>query len=145
MVLPIIIGCAITVAALTVRSGLRAWQQYKALPLFVIARMNNIHLENTSHIENDRRFYSSRLSVSQRLDLERYEGGFNSKMTEAEALLILAIPVDSIKHLNESILKKKHRNAIFKNHSDKGGSPYLSMKINEAREVLSNSVIVKKQ
>lgn len=145
MVLPIIIGVGVTAIALTVRSGLRAWELYRALPIFTIARMNNIYLKNTSHLENDMRFSSSRLNTRQKLELEKYTGGFNSRMTEAEALLILDIPPENIVHLDEEMLKKKHRNAIFNNHSDKGGSPYLAMKINEARDVLINSVMIKKR
>lgn len=144
MVLPIIVGLGVTVMALTARSGIRAWEAYKHLSPMMIARMNNISVQggwpkaryNPS---------SGRLNDSLRARLEEYRGGFNPKMTESEAILVLDVSPEEIGRLDESMLKRKHRMAMLRNHPDKGGSPYLAMKINEAREVLEHSIMLRKR
>lgn len=79
-----------------------------------------------------------------RLRFAQFPGGFNHKMTENELLLILNITRDEILHVNEKMLKRKHRQCMLLNHPDKGGSPYLAMKINQAKELLDNSYLVRK-
>lgn len=68
------------------------------------------------------------------------KGGFDPKMNAKEALAIL--------NLNESTLTKKklkevHRRIMLANHPDKGGSPYLATKINEAKDYLEKKVVRK--
>ncbi|QLQ80678.1 hypothetical protein HG537_0E00310 [Torulaspora globosa] len=142
MVLPIIVGLAVTVAALTARSGLRAWEVYRHLSPMVIARMNNVKIQ--SRRPGYSPSYNGRLNESLRQRLEAYRGGFNPKMTESEAILVLDVSPEEIEILDEGLLKRKHRNAMLRNHPDKGGSPYLAMKINEAREVLEHSIMLRK-
>jgi hypothetical protein len=74
----------------------------------------------------------------------QYPGGFSPKMTEGEALEILDIKGHEIMHLTRDNLKKKHRRCMIANHPDRGGSAYLSMKINEAKEVLEKSYMFKR-
>ncbi len=61
-----------------------------------------------------------------------YLGGFEPKMSRREAALILGVretsPSDKI--------KQAHRKIMLMNHPDRGGSPYLAMKINEAKELM---------
>ncbi|KAG7900239.1 hypothetical protein KL935_002982 [Ogataea polymorpha] len=68
-----------------------------------------------------------------------YKGGFYEKMNETEALLILEIQPDEILHLTHDTVKKRHRKMMLLNHPDKGGSEYLALKINRAKEVLEQS------
>lgn len=145
MVLPIIIGFGVTVIALTTRSGLRAWELYKLLSPLAIARMNNIKIIEPIHSVHERLYQSSQLNPGLKARLEQYQGGFYHNMTESEALMILDISPQNIQQLDETMLKRKHRNAMLQNHPDKGGSPYLAMKVNEAREVLSQSIMLRKR
>lgn len=145
MVLPIIVGLAVTVAALTARSGLRAWEAYRRLSPMVIARMNNVQIRSTRPDFRYSPSYNGRLNESLRARLETYRGGFNPKMTESEAILVLGVSPEEIEILDEGLLKTKHRRAMLRNHPDRGGSPYLAVKINEAREVLEHSIMLRKR
>ncbi|KAJ3163655.1 mitochondrial import inner membrane translocase subunit TIM14 [Geranomyces michiganensis] len=59
-------------------------------------------------------------------------GGFESKMTRREAALILGIRETASKEK----LKEAHRRIMLANHPDRGGSPYLASKINEAKDMI---------
>ncbi|CCG23847.1 Pam18 protein [Candida orthopsilosis Co 90-125] len=62
-----------------------------------------------------------------------HRGGFGSKMTPKEALLILNLKETNLSKLK---LKEQHRRLMMANHPDKGGSSYLATKVNEAKECL---------
>lgn len=143
MVLPIIIGVGVTAIALGAQSGLKAWQIYRTLSPLAIAKLNNIRVPPPSYMSNDFRFKSSLIHSSLRARLNQYPGGFQHHLTESEALLILNITPAEISNLNGVLLKQKHRKAVLQNHPDKGGSPYLTAKINEARDVISNSILLR--
>ena len=62
-----------------------------------------------------------------------YRGGFEDKMTRAEAFRVLGLSTNSpIKVVNA-----QHKRIMLLNHPDRGGSPYLAAKINEAKDVIS--------
>ncbi|KAJ7475954.1 hypothetical protein FB451DRAFT_263557 [Mycena latifolia] len=61
------------------------------------------------------------------------KGGFRSKMDRKEAVAILGLK-DGPTLRNK--LKDAHRNIMLANHPDRGGSPYLASKINEAKDLL---------
>uniref|UniRef100_A0A8D8WW99 Mitochondrial import inner membrane translocase subunit TIM14 n=1 Tax=Cacopsylla melanoneura TaxID=428564 RepID=A0A8D8WW99_9HEMI len=63
-----------------------------------------------------------------------YKGGFESKMSKREASLILGIGQSS----NTKRIKEAHKKIITLNHPDRGGSPYLAAKINQAKDLLEN-------
>lgn len=66
------------------------------------------------------------------LDNKYYRGGFEAKMSKREANLILGLPQSATK----KTIATAHRRVMILNHPDKGGSPYLAAKINEAKDML---------
>lgn len=64
-----------------------------------------------------------------------YKGGFEPVMTKREASLILGISPNS--HLDK--IKQAHKRIMILNHPDKGGSPYMATKINEAKDLLEKN------
>ena len=68
------------------------------------------------------------------------KGGFDAKMNQKEALQILNLTENK---LNMKKLKEVHRKIMLANHPDKGGSPYLATKINEAKDFLEKKSVKK--
>ena len=62
-------------------------------------------------------------------------GGFEPKMSTREAALILGIKPSAPK----SKLKEAHRRIMLLNHPDRGGSPYMASKVNEAKDLLEKN------
>ena|SRR5204863_6300769 len=71
-------------------------------------------------------------------------GGFNEMMTRHEAAAIIGIEyahvqcemISSAQVMTRRKLAERYRKVMLLNHPDRGGSPYLATKINEARRVL---------
>lgn len=61
-----------------------------------------------------------------------YKGGFEQKMTRREASLILGVSPTAPK----SKVKEQFKKVMSANHPDRGGSPYVAAKINEAKDLL---------
>lgn len=57
-------------------------------------------------------------------------------MTKREASLILGISPTA----NKIRIKEAHKRIMLANHPDRGGSPYLAAKINEAKDFMDNHV-----
>ncbi|KJH47276.1 DnaJ domain protein [Dictyocaulus viviparus] len=56
-------------------------------------------------------------------------------MTKREAALILGVQVTA----KPNKIKEAHRRIMLINHPDRGGSPYIASKINEAKDLLDSS------
>ena len=66
-------------------------------------------------------------------------------MTRREAALIVAIKYSpsvlggteiSERNISRQKLAERYKTVMLANHPDRGGSPYLALKINEARRIL---------
>ncbi|KAI8322874.1 hypothetical protein GQ54DRAFT_273787 [Martensiomyces pterosporus] len=68
------------------------------------------------------------------------KGGFDPKMSKREAAQILGLKESS---LTKDKVKKAHRTIMLLNHPDRGGSPYLATKINEAKEFLETKARIR--
>ncbi|CAO3627914.1 hypothetical protein PS15m_002685 [Mucor circinelloides] len=66
-----------------------------------------------------------------------YKGGFDAKMNKREAALILGVRESAA---TKQKIKEAHRRIMLLNHPDRGGSPFLALKINEAKEFLDTKV-----
>jgi len=64
--------------------------------------------------------------------LKDFQGGFESKMNRKEAALILGVRENSAKEE----VRLAHRKTMLANHPDRGGSPFIASKVNEAKDVL---------
>ncbi|ODV59216.1 Mdj2p ASCRUDRAFT_71934 [Ascoidea rubescens DSM 1968] len=153
MVVPLVIGVVITCAAITGKATIRAMERYAKLTPIDIARLNNIKLvfddpkkQKNSFADRSDMFKDVKIDLDllKRFKNPPYSGGFDSRMTENEALLILDISRSEILSLDKNMLKAKHRKCIIKNHPDRGGSPYLATKINQAKDLLEKSYFMNK-
>ena len=61
-----------------------------------------------------------------------YKGPFEETMSRREAALILGCRESSPPEL----VRERHKKMLIKNHPDRGGSTFVSVKINEAKAVL---------
>ncbi|GCC36363.1 dnaJ homolog subfamily C member 15-like [Chiloscyllium punctatum] len=64
-----------------------------------------------------------------------YKGGFEAKMNKREATLILGVSSSA----SRTKVGEAHKRIMLLNHPDRGGSPYLAAKINEAKDLLDSS------
>ncbi|GAA5820786.1 hypothetical protein JCM3770_000993 [Rhodotorula araucariae] len=65
------------------------------------------------------------------------KGGFAPRMDRKEAVEILGLRES---HMTINRLKDAHRRIMLANHPDRGGSPYLASKVNEAKDLLEKQM-----
>ncbi|MCJ1466125.1 mitochondrial import inner membrane translocase subunit TIM14 [Pseudocyphellaria aurata] len=82
------------------------------------------------------RKYRGGVTAAGALGKSFYKGGFEPKMNRREAALILQL---SERSLTREKIRKNHRQLMLLNHPDRGGSPYIATKVNEAKELLEKS------
>jgi len=96
--------------------------------------------KNVAQMENAAKHVSRNMGSSKNLmenitklvQSHEHAGGFKEQMDKAEALKILGCPLDAEK----DVINKNARILQLANHPDRGGSPFISNKINEAKDLL---------
>lgn len=143
MVLPILAGLGLTVAVLSLKLTFAALRKYQYLTPQMIAQLNNLKLvdplKSTSVDKLDPRYQQY-----QHIRATFPNEGFKARMNEDEALAILGITGDDILHVNKKMVHDRWRKLMMLNHPDRHGLVYLSQKLNEAKDILENSVFTKK-
>ncbi|KAM0749794.1 hypothetical protein T439DRAFT_326685 [Meredithblackwellia eburnea MCA 4105] len=77
------------------------------------------------------------LAGQKRVGDEWIKGGFQAKMDRKEAAEILGLKES---HLTKLKLKDAHRRIMLANHPDRGGSPYIASKVNEAKDLIDKTL-----
>jgi DnaJ family protein C protein 19 len=97
---------------------------------YLLRQMPNASQKMAEAMKNMPKFDSESLAGS-----KYYRGGFEPKMTKREASLILGVSPSASK----TKVKDAHKKIMLLNHPDKGGSPYLAAKINEAKDLMDSA------
>merc|ERR1712179_66472 len=71
--------------------------------------------------------------MNESLTKRELAGGFKDKMDKAEASKILGVALDA----DDKLISQAHRSLMIANHPDKGGSPFIAEKVNEAKELMT--------
>lgn len=93
----------------------------------MLRQMPNASVRMAEAMKNMPKFDTESLASS-----KYYRGGFEPKMSKREASLILGVSPSASK----TKVKDAHKKIMILNHPDKGGSPYLAAKINEAKDLM---------
>ena len=120
---PFLVGLGVAAAAMTARAGLEAAKHVRGNP--ELMRQANAAAAGFRGMANAFPTLSQLMAAGK-------GGGFEATMTRREAAQILGIRETSSKQQ----IKDAHRKIMMLNHPDRGGSPFIASKINEASETL---------
>ncbi|XP_053984708.1 mitochondrial import inner membrane translocase subunit TIM14 [Hylaeus anthracinus] len=94
---------------------------------YILRRMPTISQKMSEAFKNMPKLDSQTLANN-----KYYKGGFEAKMSRREASLILGVSPTASK----AKVKEHFKKVMVVNHPDRGGSPYIAAKINEAKDLL---------
>ncbi|CAO1419507.1 unnamed protein product [Diamesa hyperborea] len=97
---------------------------------YILRQIPNASQKMSEAIKNLPKFDAESMANSR-----YYRGGFDAKMNKREASLILGVSPSASKQK----VKDAHKKIMLLNHPDRGGSPYLAAKINEAKDLIDNA------
>ena len=120
---PFLVGLGVAAVAMTARAGIETFKHAKGNP--ELLRQMNAAAAGFRGMQNAFPSLSQLFSSSK-------GGGFEATMSRREAAAILGIRETSSKQQ----IKEAHRKIMMLNHPDRGGSPFVATKINEASETL---------
>ena len=123
MVYPLLVGIGVAAVAMTARAGLEAAKHVKHSP--------ELSRQAYAAAAGFRGMANAFPSLSQMMAGSK-GAGFDATMSRREAAAILGIRETSTKQQ----IKEAHRKIMMLNHPDRGGSPFIATKINEASETL---------
>lgn len=123
-----------------VRKGAHAGRRLSDLELTDLIALHDTYAREDRESLKLLAAYLDRTYPDWRTGHEKQSGGGgddigSGPMSRAEALRVLGLPDDA----NDAEIKAAHHRLIAGLHPDRGGSAYLSAKINEARDVLLKS------
>ncbi|XP_011505948.1 PREDICTED: mitochondrial import inner membrane translocase subunit TIM14 isoform X2 [Ceratosolen solmsi marchali] len=94
---------------------------------YIVKRLPNISEKMAETLKNMPQLNSQSMANS-----KYYKGGFEQKMTRREAGLILGVSPGAPR----AKVKEQFKKVMSANHPDRGGSPYIAAKVNEAKDLL---------
>lgn len=94
---------------------------------YIVRQMPNVTKTMNEAMKNLPKFDAESIATS-----KYYKGGFDQKMNRREAALILGISPTA----NKVKVKEAFKKVMAVNHPDRGGSPYIASKINEAKDFM---------
>ena len=120
---PLLVGVGVAAAAMTARRALEAAKVVRQNP--ELLRQANAAAAGFRGMANAFPTLSQLMSAGK-------GAGFEATMSRREAASILGVRETSSKQQ----IKEAHRKIMMLNHPDRGGSPFIASKINEASETL---------
>lgn len=133
---PLIIGgVTVVVAAVGVQIGMKAYEEYQANKKLNEPEESSeaSKTPDDKAADGDNKKAASGPGLfSSFFATTFYDGGFEDKMTKREAALILGVRESA----TTERIKDAHRRILINNHPDRGGSPFLAAKVNEAKDFL---------
>ena len=127
MVYPFLVGLGVAGAAMAARAALQGVQHVKS--------NTELMRQAVAIGAGFRAMPNAFPQLSQFIRSRGGAGGFEATMSRREAASILGIRETSGKQQ----IKDAHRKIMMLNHPDRGGSPFIASKINEAAETLQGS------